>query len=219
MNGPHDLGGAQGFGPVAWEKDEPVFHHRWEGRVFGMQNAASRMGFWHIDRSRHARERIPAAQYLANSYYENWFAGLQCLLVEYGLATPTEVASGKLAEPGRKPKRILRGAEVETALRKPGSYERRAAGPAHFEVGDRVRAKMMHPAGHTRLPRYARGRTGEVIGIRGCHVFPDSNAATDDPDPQWLYAVAFSSAELWGPQGRAGDEVILDLFEPYLERL
>lgn len=219
MNGPHDLGGAQGFGPIAPEQNEPVFHHRWEGRVFGMQNSASRMGVWHIDRSRHSRERIPAAQYLASSYYENWFAGLKRLLIEHGLATPREIETGKLEVPPRAPKRVLKAADVDKALRSPMSFERPAASPAAFAIGDGVRAKIMHPSGHTRLPRYARGRTGKVIGIRGSHIFPDTHAATDDPDPQWLYSVAFSSTELWGPQGRAGDEVILDLFEPYLERL
>lgn len=217
MNGPHDLGGAHGFGPIAPEKDEPVFHQSWEGRVFAMNNAAGRMRFWHIDKSRHAKERIPPAEYLVSSYYRIWFAGLKRLLLEHGLATQAEIESGKLQQPGKTPKTILRGTDVATVLRTPYSYERDAATPAQFAVGDRVRAKVMHPAGHTRLPRYVRGRTGSIVGIRGHHVFPDSHCATDDEDPQWLYSVAFSSVELWGPQGRAGDEIILDLWEPYLE--
>ncbi|HEX9905500.1 MAG TPA: nitrile hydratase subunit beta [Propylenella sp.] len=218
MNGPHDLGGAHGFGPVAPPREEPVFHHPWEGRVFAINKAAGAMGFWHIDKSRHAKERIPPAEYLASSYYWNWLAGLERLLLEHGLVTQTELETGRMREPGKKPRQVLRGADVAGVLRTPYSYEREAAAPRRFAVGEQVRARVMHPTGHTRLPRYVRGRTGEVIGIRGCHVFPDSHCATDDEDPQWLYSVAFRSTELWGPQGRAGDQVILDLFEPYLER-
>jgi nitrile hydratase len=218
VNGPHDLGGAHGFGQIAPEAHEPVFHKSWEGRVFGMQNAASRMGFWHIDRSRNARERIAPAVYLSSSYYQNWLAGLERLLIEHGLATQLEIDTGTLRVAGKKPKRIFRAEDVLGALHTPYSYERAPLAAAEFAIGACVRAKVMHPEGHTRLPRYVRGHIGEVRAVRGCHVFPDSHAATDDEDPQWLYSVAFASTEVWGPQGYPGDEIILDLFEPYLER-
>jgi nitrile hydratase len=84
-----------------------------------------------------------------------------------------------------------------------------------FAVGDRVRARNIHPTGHTRLPRYARGKTGEIAAVHGAHVFPDSSAHGRGDDPQWLYTVRFSACELWGKDSR--DLVHIDLWEPYLE--
>ena len=64
MNGPHDLGGAQSFGPVAPEPDEPVFHAEWERRALALSLSMNGSGMWNIDMVRHARERIPPADYL-----------------------------------------------------------------------------------------------------------------------------------------------------------
>jgi hypothetical protein len=100
MNGPHDLGGAQGFGPINPETDEPVFHSEWERRAAALSLAMNATGMWNIDIVRHARERIPPAEYLAASYYEKWFNGLECLLVENGLVTPEELESGHSAGAG-----------------------------------------------------------------------------------------------------------------------
>ena len=216
MNGPHDLGGAHGFGPVEPENDEPVFHADWERRAFALVMALGYSGAWHIDTSRHARERTPPAVYLASSYYEIWFAGLKLLLVEHGLVTEAEIDAGKsLAPPAQ-----LTAAPAEGLVEKlmaSSSYERAASAPARFKAGDQIRARLMNPSGHTRLPRYIRGRAGRVAAIRGCHVFPDSHSGTDADDPHWLYSIAFAAEDVWGPQGRAGDEIRLDLWEPYLE--
>jgi nitrile hydratase len=95
--------------------------------------------------------------------------------------------------------------------------ERKAATPARFRPGDRVRAKNIHPVTHTRLPRYLRGHTGEIVHVHGVHVFPDSNAHGKGEDPQWLYAVRFSARELWGEDRSARDTVTADCWEPYLE--
>ena len=103
-------------------------------------------------------------------------------------------------------------------LAKGSPTERPATVPARFRVGDPVRAKVMHPAGHTRLPRYVRGRLGRIERVHGAHVFPDASAAGAGEDPRWLYSVAFEAREIWGEQARAGDEIVVDLFEPYLER-
>jgi nitrile hydratase len=218
MNGPHDLGGAQGFGPIAPERNEPTFHARWERRVFAMMLAMGATGAWTLDMSRHSRERIPPADYLASTYYEIWLKGLQRLLVEKGLATHEEIRTGRSASSPvalpRKPTAQL----VPAILAKGAPTERPSAAPALFNVGDWVRAKVMNPAGHTRLPRYVRGRAGRVAKIHGAHVFPDSSALGRGEDPQWLYGVGFDAVEVWGPQGRAGDEIMLDLWEPYLER-
>jgi nitrile hydratase subunit beta len=216
MNGPHDLGGAHGFGPVAPESNEPVFHADWEKRAFALVLAMGATGAWTLDMSRHARERIPPAEYLRSGYYEIWFAGLRRLLVERGLVSRDELASGRSVGPAKKPPRKATPETVPAMLAKGGPTERPAAAPK-FKPGDRVRTKTMHPTGHTRLPRYVRGRVGHIERAYGAHVFPDASAAGRGEDPQWLYSVAFDASELWGSEGRAGDQVLLDLFEPYFE--
>ena len=94
---------------------------------------------------------------------------------------------------------------------------RDAEAPARFRPGDRVRAKNMHPTGHTRLPRYVRGHVGTIERVRGCHVFPDSNASGAGENPQWLYSVCFEGRELWGTDGDPTAKVSVDVWEPYLE--
>jgi nitrile hydratase len=175
-------------------------------------------GAWNLDMSRHARERIPPDDYLASSYYAIWLKGLQRLIVEHGLVTPAELRAGRASEPPvalpRKPSRDA----IPAALAKGAPMDREPAAPALFASGDRVRAKNMNPAGHTRLPRYVRGRMGRVERVHGAHVFPDAHAHGHGEAPRWLYTIAFDAAEVWGPQGRAGDTILLDLWEPYLER-
>jgi nitrile hydratase len=97
-------------------------------------------------------------------------------------------------------------------------FSRPAPEPAKFKVGDRVRARNMHPQHHTRLPRYARGHVGEVVRIVGCHVFPDSNASNRGEDPHWLYTVRFDGRELWGADSDPTLRVCIEAWEPYLER-
>ncbi len=214
MNGAHDAGGMMGFGPVAPEPREPVFHARWEARMFALMSAVGDVGGWSIDEDRAACEAMEPGAYLASSYYEHWLHGLEQLLVVHGLASREEMARGQVLAPG-KPAAPTRAEAVWPAVMAPGSYRREPHGPALFEPGQLVRARNLHPATHTRLPRYARGRTGEVVAVHGAHVFPDSNALRRGEDPQWLYGVRFTAAELWGRAGR--DVVSLDLWEPYLE--
>lgn len=218
MNGPQDLGGAHGFGAIAPEPDEPLFYAAWEKRVLALVLAMGGTGAWNLDMMRHARERTPPAKYLASSYYAIWLKGLQRLLVEEGLATEAELADGVTREPAATlPRKVMREM-VPEVLAKGGPTERAAPSPPRFVPGDRVRARVMNPAAHTRLPRYVRGRRGVVAAVHGAHVFPDSNAAGRGEDPQWLYSIAFDAVEVWGPEGRVGDEIRIDLWEPYLER-
>jgi hypothetical protein len=79
-----------------------------------------------------------------------------------------------------------------------------------------VIARNINPTGHTRLPRYARGRSGIVHANRGVFGFADSNARGDGACPQHLYTVAFAGEELWGKNGRK-DTVLLDLWDNYLD--
>jgi nitrile hydratase beta subunit len=216
MNGVHDMGGMQNLGPLAPEADEPVFHHAWEGRVHALTVASPTRS--NIDAGRHQRELIPGPEYLRMTYYEKWFRSLTELLVRYGLATRAELASGQ-AEPGsaRGTPRLLAEA-VESTMTARGSYIREIAAAPMFAPGDRVRARNLNPDGHTRLPRYVRGREGVIERCNGAHVFPDSNAHEGAEDPRPLYTVRFSAQELWGNAANPRDSVHLDLWEPYLER-
>jgi len=215
VNGVHDMGGMHGMGPVVPEAEGVVFHHAWEGRVHALNLASPTRG--NIDAGRHKIELIPAADYLRMSYYEKWLTRLEGLLLAAGFVTVEELASGQ-AEPGSpKATPVRPAASVHAALTGPYSYLREA-GPAAFAVGDRVRAKVLSPTGHTRLPRYVRGRLGVIERLHGAHVFPDKHAHGLGEDPHPLYSVRFEARELWGPDASARDSVRLDLWEPYLER-
>ena len=216
MNGPHDLGGLMGFGPIAPETDEPVFHAEWERRAMAVTIATGALRLWNIDISRHSRERIDPATYLAASYYEKWIRALSTLLVEYGLASVAEIASGRMSTPPVKVTPLVAD-KVAPALARGNPASRPATTEARFTLGDKVRTRNINPETHTRLPRYARARLGEIVLVHGVHVFPDSNAQGAGEDPQWLYAVRFSAQELWGEDRNPHDSVQLDLWEPYLE--
>lgn len=218
MDGVHDMGGMHGFGPVEPERDEPVFHHRWEARTFALRQACGALGRWNIDIARHANERIPPEQYLPASYYERWLAGLEMLLLEHGVLTPTELASGKSAGSAPAGLTPFPPEKVEPAVRKGKQYRVNANIPAGFSSGASVVTRNIHPGGATRLPRYARGKLGTVVRDHGVFIFPDANAAGRGENPQHLYSVRFTARALWGPDASATDSVYLDLWEDYLER-
>ena len=206
-----------GFGPIDPEPDEPVFHAPWEQRAFALTLAMGASGLWSIDRARHARESLHPALYLASSYYQIWLAGLTRLLSEEKLVTAEELATGRQREQPSPVPRVLAAADVDRIMSKGARSSREARAPARFRQGDWVRGRNMHPHGHTRLPRYLRGRHGEIVAVHGAHVFPDSNAHGMGEDPHWLYTVRFTACELWGEDRNARDTVHADLWEPYLE--
>ena len=217
MNGAHDMGGMMGFGPVDPEPDEPVFHAEWERRVFALTLAMGAAGLWDIDRSRHRRETRHPAHYLNATYYQIWLEGLIGLMTDAGLVTAEEVSAGRSFEPPAPVKRVLAAGDVETVLAAGASAARAPQAPARFRLGEPVRTRNVHPRGHTREPRYLRGRLGEIVKVHGAHIFPDSRAHGLGEDPQWLYTVRFAARELWGEDRNAGDTVHADLWEPYLE--
>lgn len=218
MNGAQDLGGQMGFGPVAPEPDEPIFHAPWERRAFALTLAMGATGEWNIDASRFARESLPPVEYLSKSYYQIWLAGLERLLAARGLVTAEELAASRPLQESRPVKRVLKADQVAATLARGGPADRPASAPAAFAPGDRILAKVMHPEGHTRLPRYVRGRPGVIERVWGCHVFPDSNAAGQGENPRWLYSVAFRGQDIWGADSDPSVTLRLDLWEPYLER-
>ena len=183
VNGVHDMGGMHGFGPVVQEKDEPVFHDRWEGRVRGIfQRTVGRQ--YNLDEFRKVIELMEPSDYLRARYYEKWLHAVERLLTEEGLATG---ASRGRYEGGVKPR---------------------------FAAGDRVRARNVHPAGHTRLPRYVRGKEGVVVSVAGPYRLPDANAHGDHDTWGFVYPVRFKAADLWG---EGSHSVTVDLWEQYLE--
>jgi nitrile hydratase len=219
MDGAHDMGGLPWSGPVRPEPNEPVFHAEWERRAFAITMAMAMPGGWNIDMARFARENRPPEDYLSKSYYQIWFAGLERLLLERGLIASDEIAAGKPLHPAKPVAKTLTPDDVAAVLHRGGPTERSAQGPALFTIGDRVRAKTIHPATHTRLPQYVRGHTGTIERVLGCHVFPDSNASGGGENPQWLYTVSFEGRQLWGESSDSNVRISIDAWEPYLERI
>jgi len=213
MNGVHDMGGMDGMGAIEYNPDEPVFHEPWEGRVFALVRA---IGPWGRGRNwgnfRFELESIPAAQYLRMSYYERWFTMLVNRLLMSDLVTPEELETGEV-DPNR-PLPTLLPATTEAS---PGG--RLAEVNPRFGPEQRVRARNLHPRGHTRLPRYVRGRLGTVIRDHGAFALQDTdmNGQRLAARPQHVYTVRFAGVELWGDRASARDAVYLDLWEDYLE--
>jgi len=216
MNGVHDMGGEQGMGPIQYEKNEPVFHQAWEGRVYAMTRAIGGWSKWTIDASRHQQELLSPASYFQMTYYERWLAGLTELTVKTGLATRTEIDSGNPAPGSSKAVPPMTPAAAAVLQVRPSARRQVAVSP-RFVVGQRVRARNINPTGHTRLPRYARAKSGIVERDHGVFVFPDTSAHFLGEKPQHVYSVRFAARELWGDQAAPQDAVYLDMWDDYLE--
>jgi len=217
MNGVHDMGGMHGFGPVEPEADEPVFHAPWEGRVLALRRALGAWRKWNIDAGRHSIETLPPADYVRMSYYEKWLASAIKLALGVGLITQRELETGHRDPSTPVATPPLTADAVMSAILKGSPTHRETNARPRFAAGQAVRAREMNPAGHTRLPRYVRGRLGTVERDHGAHVLPDSNAKFEGEKPQYLYTVRFSARELWGETANPGDAVYLDLWEDYLD--
>jgi nitrile hydratase len=217
MNGIHDMGGMHGMGPIQAERTEPVFHHPWEARVFALRRAMGAWRRWNIDVSRHEVELVPAADHLRMSYYERQFAAFVVLLEKRGFITPSELESG-IPVPGTSGAVPALSADKATELIAKGVPTSRDGPVApRFQTGQRVRARNINPAGHTREPRYVRGKVGIVHRDHGVFVFPDTNAHFLGENPQRVYSVRFAARELWGADAAPQDGVYVDLWDDYLE--
>jgi nitrile hydratase subunit beta len=175
------------------------------------------MGAWSIDESRHARENLRPADYYSSSYYEIWIKALEALLKRHGYVSNRDLMEGKAVDPAAQPKNVLDAARVPAVLARGALSDRPVATPAQFKAGDRVRTKNINPVGHTRLPRYARGKRGVVEALRGGFVFPDTNAHGAGEQPQWVYSVVFDGPEIWGEASDPTLTVSIDAWESYLE--
>jgi nitrile hydratase beta subunit len=228
------MGGMHGFGPVVREREEPVFHAEWERRTFALALAMMGRHAFNVDEFRRTVERIPPQHYLEASYYERWFLALENMLVEKGVvarteidvvmaavragASPPKAALSVSENPGTSTTRHAQGGAAPTILgggardlRHDQSYRPR------FVAGDRVIARTMNPAGHTRIPRYVRGHHGIVHRDWGVFIFPDTHAHGEGANPQHCYAVEFEAREVWGSDHQTGDRIYVDLWEDYLE--
>ncbi len=215
MNGAHDMGGMANLGPLAPTQADPAFHADWQARVLAMVVAGAARS--NIDAGRHQRELIPGPEYLGMTYFERWFAALCAELVRGGVVSEAELASGRADPEAARSQPALPAAYVVPVLTGRGSYVRPREEVPLFAVGQRVRVRNLHPRGHTRLPRYIRGREGVVEQLHGAHVYPDSHAHGRGEDPQHLYGVRFDARALWGPDADVNSSLRADIWEPSLE--
>lgn len=221
MDGIHDMGGMHGFGPVVREENEPLFHHEWERRVLGMAVATPVPV---PGGSRNNIENMDPAHYLSSTYYEKWLHARVKGLIDAGALTADELET-RMALLRKRPDAETPvhadpdGVRADLASRRTAeSTPSQADVRPQFQDGDRVRALNIHPEGHTRLPRYVRGKTGTITRFYGIHDLQDAEL----PEgclrrEQSLYAVRFASRELWGESAEARNAVYLDMWESYLE--
>jgi len=216
MNGVHDMGGMHGLGPLVPEQHEPVWHAPWEARVFAMNAALGAWRRWNIDASRQLLEQLPAADYLRMSYYEKWLSRLVDLALRHELITQAEAETGQPDPGAAKLTPPLTASAVAERMARGGPKTREAERQPMFQVGDAIRTRNIHPATHTRLPRYARDKHGVIAARHGAHVFPDTNALFQGENAQPLYTVKFRAQDLWGEAANPRDTVRIDLWEDYL---
>lgn len=220
MNGIHDMGGMHGFGPIVRDDHEPPFHHTWEGRVFAMRVATP---VPIPGGARNNIEQMDPAAYLTTSYYEKWLhARLQGLL-DAGAVTADEWAAREAfyrehpeAPVPRRDDPAL-AQRVLAQLRSWRSPRLDVPITPRFPLETAVRVRNLHPPGHTRLPRYVRGKRGVVKRLYGVYDFQDATPDSSAAPPQPLYAVCFDGQELWGAEAEANSVVYLDMWESYLE--
>lgn len=207
MDGIHDLGGMSGFGAVEVEPDEPVFHEPWQAVTFALNAlGVAVLRAYNVDEYRHSVERMDPRHYLAASYYERMLTGVTTLLVEKGVVTQAELEA---SAGGRVP---LSGPAAAVGTGVLAEHD-----GARFAVGDEVVVRDMHPPGHTRAPRYLRGKRGGVIHVAPRFSLPDAAAHGMPARAEHTYHVRFHARELWAEAAGSNEVVIVDLWESYLE--
>lgn len=216
MDGPHDLGGKQGFGPIETDEPDAAFHHEWEGRMWGLARSAGAPGVT-IDWWRHVRELIGPVDYLSRPYFDSWAQTDFATYVNGGVLTLDEIQAGKSATAPAQAKKVLTTADALAADRRLATrFDRTIDDPPAFAAGDEVYTRSFTATGHTRLPAYARGKPGMIHAHHGAHLLPDEGAEGREV-AQHLYSVSFKAQDLWPEAGEKRDRVFLDLWESYLE--
>jgi nitrile hydratase subunit beta len=223
MNGVHDLGGTDGVGAVVYEVDEPVWHAEWEKAAFSMFFAGFLNGYFNLDQFRSGIEQMPAAEYLSSHYYEHWLHTVESNGVRAGAIDPDELdrlTQHYLDNPDAPlPDKANEQVQptFEAVIKSGGSAKRESSAATVFSKGEKVRIADDHPFGHTRRARYIRGKQGVIDRVHDAYIYPDSAGNGLGEDPQRVYTVRFSCADLWGPEtGDANGSVYFDVWEPYL---
>jgi nitrile hydratase len=226
MNGVHDMGGMHGFGPVRPEKDEPVFHEPWEGRVYAMlREIGARFAPPPIGGNRDIIENMGPVRYLTASYYERFLEVLEQRALREGVVSETELAARTeqfRLDPGTPLPRREDAAATARSLERLHHHQNRPAehGVAQrFNAGDEVRVRNLNWAGHNRLPRYLRGKRGVIERVNGLYHIEDAHAGAWEPLPQTVYTVQFSGLEVWGAESEPNLKVYAELWEGYLEEV
>lgn len=215
MDGIHDLGGKQGFGAIDVAEPEEPFHAEYEGRMWAITRTA-RAPDVGIDWWRHIRENIPAEDYLNRSYFDSWAQTEMAAMIDAGVFNMQELLSGVSNTKSVKgPPLLSYGQVIEQSASKATKFDRTVQQPPRFAIGDVIETNAVGHVGHTRLPAYARGKTGVIQAHHGAHIFPDA-AARGQEMPQHLYTVVFTARELWGQDAPQNDTVSLELWEDYL---
>jgi nitrile hydratase beta subunit len=230
MNGIHDVGGMDGLGPMVLEENEPVFHEPWEAKVRALSVLVNRKRhLYYIDESRHTTERIDPVYYMGSGYYQLWLLRLETMLMEKGVLMEKEIEE--------KMQQFSPGAYFEPALKdfrkvrphNPSAHRRFALptstgvdqpdGPIipKYSPGMTVWTKVMAPLGHTRIPRYVRGKQGVIDAIHGNFVLPDIRVEKGINLYQPVYRVRFDARDLWGEDAAPNDKLYIELWEDYLE--
>ncbi len=220
MDGVHDCGGMHGFGTVEREENEPYFHAEWERRIFAITMAMPFITLRSDDQYRREIERMGQARYLNTSYYEKWYEATSSIAKEVGLTTDEELTGGSVAPIPANLRGNPPAIASETWDNIHAGASQSMPGPdvlQRFQIGDHIRTLAQREAGHTRLPRYARNKTGTVERAWGTFIYADAHAEEYKKEPVHLYSIVFDARELWGDEATNGDSVVLDLFEPYLQ--
>jgi nitrile hydratase beta subunit len=216
MDGVHDLGGREGFGPIVDKDDDKPFHADWEMRAFGITQASGASSSWTIDWFRHCRELAVPVDYLTRPYFDQWITTRAAQLIDEGYLTLEEIqAAASSFAP--KPSRPLQTPDAaRTLVKSPTSFAVSVNAPPRFALADKVRCRLDGGSGHTRLPGYVRGRAGLIHAHDGGHVLPDASARGEKRG-EHLYTVSFASSDLWPETKGSADRVFVDLWESYLE--
>ena len=228
MNSLHDVGGIDGFGPVAWEKNEPVFHEPWEAHMRAVDALMTKkLRAYCVDETRHRIERINPVYYLGSSYYQIWLLRMESLLMEKGYVTEEEVQAKMRditpepppspLEPYRHIMPSIASPQRRTVIPHSGSANKEDAIP-QYAVGDVVRVKDGAPLGHTRVPRYVRGKVGVITNLHGNFILPDQRVADGSMLYQPVYRVCFAAQQVWGDDAAPKDKLYLEMWEDYIER-
>jgi nitrile hydratase subunit beta len=216
MDGIHDLGGMQGFGPIQVRTGNVPFAElkMWEKRMWALSRHTLAPNIT-IDWFRHGIERMVPSDYLSFAYFNKWCTNYLMLMIDNGTITLEDVRRGHVENPD--PPAVPVNVDDTLAINSAAtvSFAVEPQSDPAFEIGQQVATRRVVAAAHTRLPRYARGARGTIVSHHGCHLFPDEGAKGIKTG-EHLYTVAFPATTLWGDEADPRDDVTLDLWESYL---